>query len=234
MERAALYVRVSSTAQVEHGVSLDAQETKLRQYAAFRDLDIVAVLKDEAVSGSKPLADRPPGAQLICMLAAGEVTHVITMKIDRLFRSAIDALTVTKRWNKSNVSLHVVDYGGAALDTASPFGKYFFTNMVAIAELEREMIAERTRTALAHKKSKREVYGEVPYGYRREGNRLRPCAREMDTVRKMHALAQAGMGVRRIADRLNADGTPSKKGRKWSKSVVYDILKNDLYSELTA
>lgn len=73
---AVLYIRVSTSDQAENGVSLDAQAERLTAYAASCGLSVVAVLREEAISGTVPLAERPKGATLVRMLKSGEALSV--------------------------------------------------------------------------------------------------------------------------------------------------------------
>ncbi len=86
---------------------------------------------------------------------------MVTMKLDRLFRDAEDALRQSKEWDKAGIALHFVDMSGM-----------FFTMAAAFAEFERNLISERTSTALHFKKSRDEVYGPVPIGFDRQGESL--------------------------------------------------------------
>lgn len=234
MNRAVAYCRVSTLEQVQHGVSLDAQEERLRAYCVLRGLEIAAVIRDEGVSGSKKLEKRPGGAEALRLVARRDVSHVVVAKLDRAFRNAADALTVTEAWDRAGVSLHILDMGGATLDTSTAMGRFFLTMAAGFAELERGLISERTRTALAHKREKGSVYGSTPFGFVREGDRLREHRQEMATVSRIHSLAREGVSVRAITERLNAEGVPAKRGGRWNKTTVHYVLRNQLYQGVTA
>lgn len=117
-----------------------------------------------------------------------------------------------------------------SLNTASPFGRFFFTNVAAFAELERAMIAERIRSALRFKRDRGEVYGSTPYGYERDGDALREHGSELATVARIRALSTDGESLAAIARRLNAESVPTKRGGRWYPSTVRYLLKNDLYA----
>ena len=108
MEKAVCYVRVSTQEQALQGVSLEAQEERLRAYCTLQNLEIVAFFREEGVSASKPLHTRPEGKKLIEIVSKKQAAHVIALKLDRLFRDAIDALTCTRDWDQRGVSLHWV------------------------------------------------------------------------------------------------------------------------------
>ena len=69
MEKAIAYVRVSSEEPSREGVSLDAQEKKVRSYAALRNLRLMTIYREEGVSAKVPLRDRPEGSKLVSAVA---------------------------------------------------------------------------------------------------------------------------------------------------------------------
>src|SRR5579884_779130 len=223
------YVRVSTEEQATGGVSLEAQEERLRAYCVGAGLQLATVVREEGVSGAKSIADRPSGARLLQLLGARKAQNVVALKLDRLFRSAVDALNQTKRWDDAGVTLHLVDMGGTAINTRSAIGRLMLTMMAAFAELERNMIAERTTTAMRHMKAKRAAYSPVPLGFARVGDDLIEDPREMATVARIQEFRTLGWNYSRIADHLNAQKVPTKRGGKWWAASIRYILKNDLY-----
>lgn len=227
---AVLYIRVSTDEQARHGVSLDAQEARLRAYCTMKDLEIVGVIRDEGVSAFKHLDKRPGGAHLLQLLAKGEAAHVVALKLDRIFRNAADALALTEAWNQRGVALHLVDIGGAAMDTASATGRMMLTMLAGFAEFERALISERTSTALTFKRDRREAYGPTPYGYERDGDTLHAHGDELATVARIQTWAAEGSSLAAIARRLNGEGVPTKRGGQWYPATVRYLLRNDLYA----
>lgn len=225
---AVLYVRVSTDEQVRTGVSLDAQEERLRAYCVMRELAVAGVVREEGVSGSKPLAKRPGGAELLRMVTSGEATNVVALKLDRLFRNTVDTMTTTNTWDRAGVALHLVDFGGAAIDTRSATGRMMLTMLAGVAQFERDVISERTTAALAYKRDHGRVSGVVPYGYKRSGSHLVPVPAEQAVIAQVRAWRDEGLSLRRIAARLTEAGTPTKQGGKWWPRTVSLLLDDDL------
>jgi site-specific DNA recombinase len=226
MEKAIGYVRVSSEEQSREGVSLDAQEARIRAYAVMRGLDLVALHREEGVSAKMPLKKRPEGSRLVAEMARKQAKHVIAVKLDRLFRNTADALNQTESWDKAKLALHVIDMGGSSIDTASAMGRMFFTMAAAFAEMERNLTSERTKAALSHKKSEGEAYCRLtPLGYDRQGDALVTNVTEMETVRTIRALRDAGQSLQGIANRLNDTGAATKRGGKWHAVTVQSVLR---------
>src|SRR4051812_29290211 len=139
------YVRVSTVRQSDEGESLDVQERTIRGYALMRGMDLDRVFVERAVSGSVPLADRPQGAALLELAKPGDA--IITPKLDRMFRSALDALDVLSKLRDRRVALHMVDLGGDV--ATNGISKLVFTILSAVAEAERDRIRERIDAAQA-------------------------------------------------------------------------------------
>jgi DNA invertase Pin-like site-specific DNA recombinase len=231
---AVLYTRVSTEEQVQGGVSLKDQEEKLLAYCKLQGLEPVHIIREEGVSAGKPLATRPGGQELLQLVKRGEVGHVIALKLDRLFRDAADALNVTKAWDNAGIALHLVDMGGQALNTASAMGRFFLSTMAGFAELERNLIAERTSAAMKFKKKHKEVYSPVPFGYDREGGNLLPNQEEQKAIKLIKKWRAAGRTLEAIAAELTKKGIKTKRGGKWYAGTVKYILENNLHDQEAA
>lgn len=228
---AAAYTRVSTTEQAQEGVSLAAQEERIRAYCTAAGLELVQVLREEGVSGAKPLGGRPRGQTLAGLVRDGRVKHVVALKLDRLFRDAADALAQTRMWDQADVALHLIDLGGQAINSRSAMGRMFLTLTAAFAELERNLIAERTRAALDHKRAHRRVYSPTPLGFTRDGDQLIEDRDEQALVMRIRGMRVSGATYGTIARTLNAEGVPTKRGATWHRSTIAYLLGNSLYDE---
>jgi putative DNA-invertase from lambdoid prophage Rac len=156
------YVRVSTAEQAKEGLSLETQQRQIEGWAAVKGWDVATVFIEAGVSGSVPLADRPEGKHLLERLRPGDV--VITPKLDRMFRSAADALATLEAIKEQGVSLHMIDLGGDV--TGNGISKLVFTILSAVAENERDRIRERIRDVKRHQASLGIFSGgRRPFGY---------------------------------------------------------------------
>lgn len=231
---AVLYTRVSTEEQSVNGVSLKDQEAKLLDYCKLAGLEPVHIIREEGISAGKPLATRPGGQELLQLVKKGDVGHVIALKLDRLFRDAADALNVTKAWDNAGIALHLVDMGGQSMNTATAMGRFFLSTMASFAELERNLIGERTTAAMKYKKAHKEVYSPVPYGYDREGDNLQPNKEEQKAIALIKKWRKKGWTLQKIATELTKRGIKTKRGGKWYAGTVRYILENNLYQEAVA
>ena len=192
------YIRVSTDDQAREGVSLDNQEAKIRAYSCVNDLDLIGVIKDEGASGKN--LDREGITRLLQMADAGGIQAVIVYKLDRLSRKTLDTLNLIELFEGKGIAFHSIS---EKVDTKSATGKFFLTIISAIAQIERDLIAERTRDALNYKKENHEWCGRIPYGFRIKDNRLIEDPEQMKVIKKAKRLRRAGKSLRDISKALD-------------------------------
>jgi len=216
------YVRVSTEDQAKEGVSLDNHESKIKAYCHLKDLELREVIEDAGIS-AKNL--RRPGVQKVLRLARRkEIDAVVVYKLDRIFRSTVDALETTKAFDKWGVSFHSIE---ETLDTTSAMGRFFFTLTAALAEMERRLIGERTKAALAHKRSNGEkTGGDIPFGYDLAHGLLAKNDEEQGVILIIRRLHGEGLSLRRICSELQREGHKTKRGNAvWHPETIAHIIK---------
>ena len=221
MKKAVGYIRVSTEGQAEKGISLEAQRAKIEAYAALKDFHLVEIIEDAGISAKN--LKRPGMQRLLDMIHRKEIDAVIILKLDRMFRNTVDALQTTQRFDKKGVALHSIQEN---LDTQSALGRFYFTLVASLAEMERGVIGERTKMAMARKKEKGEVISRfTPYGYQKRGNKLVASQEEQDALKLMRSLKDAGKSFRQVADALNDMGITTKSGGLWDRVRVFKAMK---------
>lgn len=140
IEKVAAYIRVSSTEQKLHGLSLAAQEQKLRTYADEHNMKIVEWYRDEGVSGRKLIKNRPELQRMIQDAEKGKFDRIIFIKLDRFFRSVAEYHECMKRIDPVKWSTTEEKYD---LTTAS--GRFFVNAKLAVAEMEADQTGERIK-----------------------------------------------------------------------------------------
>src|SRR5262245_63504524 len=135
------YCRVSTLAQAEDGESLETQRRQIQGRAMQEGWMIDEVFVERGVSGSKPFGDREQGAALLARLQPGDL--VVAAKLDRMFRSALDALQTCDRFQRDGISLFLLDLGGDV--TGNGVAGLFMKIAAAFAEFERDRLRERIR-----------------------------------------------------------------------------------------
>ena len=219
--KAVAYVRVSTGKQ---DLSMEAQEERIRLYCELNGLSLVEVIRERGVTAKIKLNKRPEGSRIAKLTAAG-VCHIVALKLDRLFRNAVDALTHVEEWEQAGISLHLVDMGGQSVNTGSSMGKMLITMLAGFAEFERNMIAERTTAALRHKKAHGEIYNHIPYGFQAVEGSLVADPQEQAVIARAIALRASGVSLIGIANTFNGENIATKKGGIWRQQTIANILK---------
>lgn len=162
------YSRVSTDKQFVNGHSVNVQKERMENYCKFKNLDLIDVL--EEVKSGKNMKDRPVLQEIIQRLKLPNdnkksLDGIIVAKLDRLGRNASEIILLTDDIIKMNKNLYCVDLD---LDFSSMAGQFLRTIFAAFGQLEREMIAQRTRETMAYKKARNERVGVVPFGHKLE------------------------------------------------------------------
>src|SRR3954465_4838866 len=210
------YAWVSTARQANEGESLDVQRRMIQGYAHMHGLTLDEIVIEEGVSGSVPLNARPAGGALLAKLKAGDI--VIAAKLDRCFRSALDALNVVEQLKTRGLKLHLLDLGGDIVGNG--LSKLFLTIAAAFAEAERDRIRERITTVKQDQKARgRYLGGKVPFGYR-VGNdgALVEHAAEQKAIRAMIEMRAQGIALRPIATAM------VERGFKISHEAVKHVV----------
>ena len=225
------YIRVSTDDQARDGVSLEAQEARIRAYAAAKDLALLDVLTDEGMTGKN--LKRPGLRELMARCERGEVQHVIVTKMDRLTRRTVHLLSLVEDlFIKRQIELHSVS---ESIDTGTPHGRFLLTILGGLSEMERELIGERTKGALAYKRERLEPTSHPPLGFAANGSRERmiPVPQELKTVRDILDLWRRGQSYCAIARQLHSEGVPTKRGGRWASETVRKVVqRRDWYTSV--
>lgn len=219
MKRTAVgYIRVSTQDQATEGVSLQAQRAKIAAWCEVNDYELVEVFEDAGISGTS--MDRREGLQA-ALAASGKGMALVAYSISRLARSTRDMLDIADRLERRGADLVSLT---ERIDTTSAAGKMIFRMLAVMSEFERDVIAERTRNALAHKKATQQVYGPTPFGFDAVDGRLREVREEAAVVAEVIRMRESGATLAAIADTLNIRGIEGKRGGRWHASTVRYLI----------
>lgn len=216
------YVRVSTEEQATDGVSLAAQRERIAAWGLANGAELVHVYTDAGLSGGR--ADNRPGLQAALDAACKGKAALVVYSLTRLSRSTRDALAISERLDKAGADLVSLS---EKIDTTSAAGKMVFRMLAVLAEFERDQISERTKTAMQHKRTRHEYTGGLaPYGWRLAGDGviLEANLVEQAIIREAHELHGAGLSLRQIGARLEADYLLPRSGGRWHAKTVRDLL----------
>lgn len=217
------YIRVSTAGQVADGVSLEAQEQRIRQWSTLNGYDLIDIEIDAGLSGGR--ADNRPGLQEAIQGACKHQAALVVYSLSRLARSTRDMLSIADRLEHAHADLVSLS---EKIDSTSAAGKMVFRILAVLAEFERDLISERTTAAMGHLRSQnRRISGAIPFGFilADDGATLMPSEGERRIISKMRRLQQSGVSLNGIARDLNDRRIPSKAGGRWYAKTVAGVLK---------
>lgn len=218
------YVRVSTDDQRRNGVSLDQQPERLRAYCALHGHTLAELVTDEGVSASVPLERRPGGKRVLEALRKGAAQGVVVVRLDRLFRDALDGLTFFRMAERTRAAVHSVS---ELIDSSTAAGRLALTIQLAAAQYERELDVARAIDCNRSLREQGRVYGPVPYGCVAvgEGDERRLMRDPQTWVHRVTAVRLVErLSLRKACAELEARGIPSPTGkRRWSPNTLRDM-----------
>ena len=154
------YIRVSTEEQAREGFSLAFQKRKIRLFCQLRELKLVGILEDAGFSGKD--TERPALQELLERIPDPKIHGVVVYKLDRLSQSTRDLpVMVDDVFKQNNAEFYSVT---EQVDTTTALGKFFLTIIGALAQMERDLISERTRVGMEETKRRGTHLGNVPLG----------------------------------------------------------------------
>lgn len=178
--RAVIYLRCSTVNQ-----STDLQLEPLKELVKRSNYELVEVIEDKGVSGSKTSTERKGMSKLMMMVNRREVDVVCVYSVDRIGRKLTDVINTAEIFNQKGVGLIIWKNG---IDTTTNHGKNLLAFFALIAEMELDFIKARIKDALAVKKQRGEQVGRAPIS--------------IDKRNKIIELREKGMGMNKIAKQL--------------------------------
>jgi site-specific DNA recombinase len=220
------YARVSTLEQARHGESLETQKQRIRRFLDRPGVDLVDIIVDDGKSGKN--LDREGFQEVLRRLRTGEADGLCVSRLDRMTRRVRHLIILVEDvfLKKGRHLLSVAEQ----IDTNTPVGRACLAIIAALAQLEREQIAERVHEVLQEKIRRGERAGAVPYGFELDpadpsGKKLLSNPDEQAVIELQKTLRAQGWSYKRIADELSGKGIPTKSGNsKWIHTAVRRIL----------
>lgn len=219
------YCRYSSNLQDEK--SIEQQKRELKDFADRNDIKIINYYCDEAKSGRKD--DRDSFQNMISDCARlKEVQAVLVWKTDRFARNTQDSIFYRNKLKKAGIKLISITQLGANDD--SPEGQLMATLLAGMDEYYSQNLASNVRRAQKNKAHKIEFNGgSAPLGFDIVDKHYVINEREANIVKLIFSMYTKGYGLLDIAAKLNEEGYTTKKGNKFGKNSIYEILSNEKY-----
>lgn len=225
--RCLVYIRVSTD---EQHLGPEAQAEACRVYAERLGMTVVETFRDIGVSGAAPLHECPGLQSAVDSLEAYDAGVLLVAKRDRLARDVMKVGMVTQRVESAGATVISAD---GIPESNEPTAVLMRQIIDAFSQFERSLIISRTKGALAAKKAKGEVVGNIPLGFVRDGNKLvvdeAGRAQHREVKARVQALLAEGKTYQNVVDLFAAEKVAYLNFTEWKfRSQVARVLERDL------
>ncbi|KAA2396099.1 recombinase family protein [Bacillus cereus] len=234
--RAAIYARVSTTEQAEEGYSIDEQIRVLNKFCEKEGYIVYDEYMDRGISG-KNITGRPAVQRLLADAEQKKFDVVLVWKMNRLARKSLDLMNIVEKLNSKNIAFRSYT---EKYETESPTGKLQFQMMAAIAEYERNNIAENVKMGMIARAKEGKWNGGHVLGYdvvevegenkKRKNTALVINEHEAHIIRTIFHLYTTGHGYKAIANKINKAGYRTKMSKTFSLNAIKIIVTNPIYA----
>lgn len=232
----AAYARVSTEKEEQE----DSFERQVSHYTMLitskPEWEFGGIYADSGITGTRA-EKRPDFMRMIADCRAGKINKVLVKSISRFARNTVDALKYIQELKELGISVY---FENENIDTLTPGGEVLITILAAMAEQESRTMSTNIKWTYQKKFKNGEVILNtgLMLGYRKAGRKDEEGKEiyiinesEAEIVRRIYREYLAGTTVTRIARGLEADGIPTKLGKKkWSPKVIMSILTNEKYT----
>lgn len=220
-KRVALYVRVSTQEQKNHGLSVDSQIAALQEYCENHGYAAVDIYNDAGISARKRYTRRPALLQLLKDCENGEIDLILFTKLDRWFRSVSNYYEVQSILDKNKVPWRAIweDY-----ETETSEGVFKVNIMLSVAQAEADRTSERVKAVNAYRRANGQyTNGKAPTGYYVSESNLLIDENKFDAVSKGFKAFLTSSNVSTMQEVMKENGV------KVSKETAKRMLRNPTY-----
>lgn len=218
------YCRISK-ADLERGVSLGLED-QIEKVNSFFNLSsgkkLLKVFVENGVS-AKNIKDRPVFREMLEYIKKNGVQGIVVNNVTRLSRRLYDVISLV---NNQLKDVELISLDMPNIDYGSPVGTFILQNLACVAELERNLIIQRTRNALNQKKKNNETLGakgREKFGYRNVDGRLVERSEELTVIQQVKEMRSAGMAYKAISEALGSAGFFNRAGNRYAVSFLCKI-----------
>jgi len=245
--RIGIYIRVSTEDQKKFGVSLRDQEQRGIEFCLRNGYEY-EVFSDGGYSGALGIEDRPELNRLVekILVKPKEIDGIFVVDIDRLTRDTQLGFALKKLFEENNIKIY--NREGSEINLNNENDDFSMGIQFLLSNFELKKLKVRLKRVLEKNVKDGKVMGGPfkPFGYKKgPENKLVICEEECEVVKRIFQLCIEGLSTRKIADKLNEEGVPTKRSKSekgyltfngktqtqfyWRDAVIYSMLKNSLY-----
>jgi DNA invertase Pin-like site-specific DNA recombinase len=225
--RVAAYCRVS-TDNDDQLTSLEAQIKHYESYIkAKSDWEFAGLYYDEGISGTKK-EKRPELLRMIADCEDKKIDFIITKSISRFARNTTDCLELVRKLLALGIFIY---FEKENINTGSMESELMLSILSGLAENESVSIAENNKWSIKRRfQNGTFKISYPPYGYDAVDGKLIVNEVQAEVVRFIYSEILSGKGTQKIADDLNHQKIPTKRGGIWTATSVRGMVGNERYT----
>jgi site-specific DNA recombinase len=205
------------------GDSPEHHEKRATLYAEAKEWNIVTIYRLDAMSG-KSVMEYPETKRMLKDIKSGVITGIIFSKLARLARNTKELLEFADLFRVAGADLISL---GESIDTSTPAGRMFYTMIAAMAQWEREEIAERVKASVPIRaKMGKPLSGSAPFGYTWKNKEFVIDEKNAPVRRLIYEIFEKTQRKQTTAKQLNKMGYRTNTGKEFSHTTIGRLIRD--------